>query len=640
MATIAIEIFPWNDNFDTGLPTIDAQQRKLVQTLNDLASHIVSSPESGLLDQVFDELSEYVASHFATEEAVWHEHLADDPAAIEHRAIHRSFVDELSRLDTSRTWRPLAEVAGQTIGFLARWLASHILGHDRQLAYRVLALQQGLAPAAAEQQAKERMTSATAALIDIILATYSTLSANALDLMRAIAGRQRDREELLRARQQLEASELDLRSFFDTIDDFLFVLDTHAEILHVNHAVLARLGHAEADLVGRSVLCLHPADTHEEAIRTIADMRAGTCDTCLIPLQTADGRLIAVETRVVAGQWKGRPALFGVSRDITEHRRREAERDRILALLDAAIEQSPSGILIADAPDVRIRIANPVALGIRGGERRLLTGIDLGQHGHRWQTFRIDGSPYPPEELPLSRAILSGQVTENEELIIRDENGQDHWVLANAAPIRRQGEIVAGIVIFHDISAHKQLERELAESKKVLEAVLDAVPVRIFWKDRDSRYLGCNPLFARDAGKSDPSELIGKDDRAMGWAEQAELYRADDRRVMESGVARLNFDEPQTTPDGRTIHLRTSKVPLRNDRGETFGVIGLYDDITEHKLAEEQRRSQLDELRRWQAVMLDREDRILDLKREVNELLARLHEPPRYASALASGGET
>lgn len=117
----------------------------------------------------------------------------------------------------------------------------------------------------------------------------------------------------------------------------------------------------------------------------------------------------------------------------------------------------------------------------------------------------------------------------------------------------------------------------------LLTDVVENVPIRIFWKDRAGHYLGCNTLFARDAGLSHPAELIGKTDYDMGWKDQAELYRADDASVMESGIPRLDYEEPQTTPDGKDIWLRTSKVPLRNAQNEVVGILGVYDDITVHK---------------------------------------------------------
>ncbi|OIR03297.1 phytochrome-like protein cph2 [mine drainage metagenome] len=121
--------------------------------------------------------------------------------------------------------------------------------------------------------------------------------------------------------------------------------------------------------------------------------------------------------------------------------------------------------------------------------------------------------------------------------------------------------------------------------KTLLQDIVEGIPIRVFWKDLDSRYLGCNTLFAKDAGLNHPDELIGKTDFDMGWKDQAELYRNDDKLVMESGNPWLGYEESQTTPDGKTIWLRTSKVPLRNASHKVIGILGSYEDITQYKLA-------------------------------------------------------
>ena len=127
----------------------------------------------------------------------------------------------------------------------------------------------------------------------------------------------------------------------------------------------------------------------------------------------------------------------------------------------------------------------------------------------------------------------------------------------------------------------------LETSQQVLEGIINAIPVRVFWKDRNLVYLGCNAAFARDAGFSEPREIIGKDDYQMAWRAQAERYRSDDLQVIESGRAKLLIEEPQTAPDGQTITLLTNKLPLRDSRGEVSGVLGTYMDVTERKHAEE-----------------------------------------------------
>ncbi|WP_295444032.1 EAL domain-containing protein [uncultured Thiodictyon sp.] len=137
-------------------------------------------------------------------------------------------------------------------------------------------------------------------------------------------------------------------------------------------------------------------------------------------------------------------------------------------------------------------------------------------------------------------------------------------------------------------SALSDMSQQVTESRNLLQRIIDTAPTRVFWKDRDLRYLGCNPAFARDAGKTHPSEIIGKNDYQMGWAAQAELYRADDRAVMASGIPKLSYDEQQTTPSGQTLWIRTSKVALRDRDDAVFGLLGIYEDVT---LIKEQERA-------------------------------------------------
>ena len=139
------------------------------------------------------------------------------------------------------------------------------------------------------------------------------------------------------------------------------------------------------------------------------------------------------------------------------------------------------------------------------------------------------------------------------------------------------------IVLIRDITERKRVSNALLNSYNLLQSVIDTAPVRIFWKDLNLRYLGCNRIFAIDAGEQNPTDVIGKDDFQLAWREQAEIYRADDFSVMNSGLAKLNFEEPQTTKDGHQIWLNTSKIPLLNDTGEIIGLLGVYSDITDSK---------------------------------------------------------
>jgi len=184
------------------------------------------------------------------------------------------------------------------------------------------------------------------------------------------------------------------------------------------------------------------------------------------------------------------------------------------------------------------------------------------------------------------KGISTGKF-ESEYRILRP-GGAIRWIEARGFPVRdAAGKLVRIAGIATDISERRQAEDALRESKDLLQLVVEHVPSRIFWKDRDLRYMGCNTRFARDAGLSTPEELSGKTDFEMGWKDQAELYRADDKAVLTAGAPRLDIEEPQTTPDGNTIWLRTSKVPLRNKDDRIIGILGLYQDVTARRRAEQ-----------------------------------------------------
>jgi len=133
-----------------------------------------------------------------------------------------------------------------------------------------------------------------------------------------------------------------------------------------------------------------------------------------------------------------------------------------------------------------------------------------------------------------------------------------------------------------DISDRKLAEKNSQESGMLLNEILNTIPIRVFWKDLDLNYLGCNLPFAKDAGLEKPEEVVGKTDYQLFVPEHAESFRADDKMVMESGIPKIGFEEPQENFDGFDHWLRTSKVPLKDNTGEIIEVLGTHEDITQN----------------------------------------------------------
>jgi len=126
-------------------------------------------------------------------------------------------------------------------------------------------------------------------------------------------------------------------------------------------------------------------------------------------------------------------------------------------------------------------------------------------------------------------------------------------------------------------------------SRELIQLVADHLPQSIGWKDRSSVFLGCNLPFARSVGLQHSNDIVCKTDYALTTAELAGAYSADDRRVMESGVAKINFEEPLQHSDGTMGWMLTSKIPLRKPDGTVIGVLVSLEDITARKQAEEER---------------------------------------------------
>ncbi|MEL6157801.1 MAG: PAS domain-containing protein [Cyanobacteria bacterium J06554_11] len=199
----------------------------------------------------------------------------------------------------------------------------------------------------------------------------------------------------------------------------------------------------------------------------------------------------------------------------------------------------------------------------------------------------------PPERVKLyhhyyNQCLKTGKTTVLEEQL-SISSGETWWHL-NIYPVRNSsGEIYQLLVSATDITRQRQAEMALEKSKQILQQVIDSMPAAIFWKDLDSRYLGCNQAFADIAGHETVTEMVGKNDYDMPWKkEESDWFVACDRRIMKADRAELNIIEPQLQADNRQAWLRTSKIPLHDANGSVFGILGVLEDITDRKQAQDE----------------------------------------------------
>jgi two-component system, cell cycle sensor histidine kinase and response regulator CckA len=274
--------------------------------------------------------------------------------------------------------------------------------------------------------------------------------------------------------------------------------------------------------------------------------------------------------------------LIAEARDITARKEAEEALREKTVELERYFNNALDLLCIADTNGYfrRLNPAWETALGYRVEELE----------GQRFLDF-IHPDDLEPTLLALSRL---GEQKEVLDFVnrYRARDGSYRWIEWRSFP---SGNAIYAAA--RDITEGTLARTALEESRRMLRLVLDTIPVRVFWKDDEGRYQGCNRPFASDAGFASPEALLGKTDYDMGWRKQAELYRADDRQVIASGVPKLGYEEPQTTPSGAQLCLRTSKIPLRDGEGRIVGVLGTYEDITESKQAERALRESVTQLR-------------------------------------------
>ena len=119
-------------------------------------------------------------------------------------------------------------------------------------------------------------------------------------------------------------------------------------------------------------------------------------------------------------------------------------------------------------------------------------------------------------------------------------------------------------------------------AEDMLSNILNSVPQSIFWKDNNSVYLGCNNVFIKSAGLANTNQVIGKNDFDMPWKkEESEAFILDDAQIIRDKKPKYHIIEKLTDAEGNNIWIDTTKIPLFDTEGKIYGLLGVFEDITD-----------------------------------------------------------
>ena len=391
----------------------------------------------------------------------------------------------------------------------------------------------------------------------------------------------RDMSDRKQIEAELAESEAKFRRLVEEANDLIWSCEPDGVLTYLSPQFKTMFGWEEGAWIGKSFISLvHPEDRPLVVTGYRENIKFGKKSSdyefrhrhrngnyvwvrsSATPVINAEGELISIQ---------------GILSDISDRKQAELARESSEMRFRRVFDSSVSGMMFADFQG-NITDANDRFLQMVGYTREEL---DAGLI--HWDAMT------PPEYLPadflaIERLRQDGEIESLEKEYYR-KDGSRISVLLGAALL--PGSEDQTICVLVDITDRKQAQKALQESQQFLQTVLDTIPLAVFWKNRESVFLGCNQQFAETLGLPSTIESIGKRDLDICQEEvEANEYCAMDRRLMETGEAMLGIEETLTLPNGKPIFIETHKAPLRDCSGNIIGLVGTFQDITDRKEAE------------------------------------------------------
>jgi PAS domain S-box-containing protein len=271
-----------------------------------------------------------------------------------------------------------------------------------------------------------------------------------------------------------------------------------------------------------------------------------------------------------------------MTKEITDRRKAQEDLTQLLSLHSATLESTADGILVVDL-NGKVASYNQKFLQLWQISESLAATKDDEKILNSVLDQLLNPERFTSEVKRLYANPLASSLD-----VLEFKDGRVYERCSQ--PQRIDNKVVGRVWSFRDITDRKIAERALKESKQMLQIVMNNIPQFIFWKDRNSVYLGCNANFAKTTGFNKPEEIIGKTDNDLGWEkEEIDSHCERDYKVMDSNMPEYHVIEQRKQADGKEAWVDTNKIPLHDANGNVVGILGSYEDITDRKKAEEEK---------------------------------------------------
>jgi len=405
-------------------------------------------------------------------------------------------------------------------------------------------------------------------------------------------------------------NEAKLGLVFAASPDAITVTDLNGNIIECNQAKLDMEGYSsKEELIGKSAFEVIAKKDHKRAMENLKKtLEQGLVKNIEYTLLTKDGREFPAELSAsVIKDSLGNPIGFvAITKDITERKIMEKR----IAYLASIVDNARVAISTVDM--------NGIVTYCNKATEEMLGWASTEAIGKLMATF------CPNAGKQIEATVKEGFCVDKELEYVKKDGGTLPCSTSTFLMKDKDGKPIGVCGIAIDITERKMAEDALRKSENKSRTLLENLPQKIFFKDRNSVYISCNENYARDL-RIKPHEITGKTDYDFYPKKLAEKYRADDKRIMESG--KTEDIEEEYIQDGRKVFVHTVKTPVKDETGNVVGVLGIFWDVTERKKAEEKLieseerfRNLYGSIRDPVGVFVGREGRLVDYNKAFNRL--------------------
>lgn len=379
------------------------------------------------------------------------------------------------------------------------------------------------------------------------------------------------------SRRQQQQAQQRYRLIFENIDIPVLIYDVETyEIFDVNPSATEFYGYRRDELLELTMLDINMMPQSDIEMH-IADSREAGLPYTRFPHRLKLGDIRDVEEYSNEIMIENRRLRFSLIYDFSERHAAEEALKHSEANLRAIFDNASQLMFLVDE--------TATIIAMNRAASRMIQLID----GNRMMTTDTTIHKYHPKSdrylnIEYINLALQGHSTTHDTHITVDD--QLMYITYRYVPVKTADDQVIGVCVTgQDVTSLKLSEEKLAYERNILRTLIDNLPDAIYIKDENARLLTANKRYLEIASVDSTEEILGKTDLDL-HEEFGRQYYEDDQYVLDNGTL-LNKDEPVILPDDSEGIFATTKIPLKDDEGNTFGLVGVGHDITKQREIEQ-----------------------------------------------------